>query len=251
MMRLLPRWAFPVAVLFLLSIGGCSAGRQFVYQPGAPAEAGPKLPVKIAVVAFTDGTENFTQRGSIFDPESLTFNLAKTGISGWSTAMVPELWAKAFADEMSASGTFRSVRFIYSASELLDEDVYIEGTLDKAYAVGGWTRLNEYAISLRALRKTEMTPFWTKKVERAWKSRKDLFDGCGRDMEYSKEKANAETNRIMQGMFAEAGAELGGNLATLLGIKVGANAPKKPEEASLPLSTESVDETIDSILREK
>jgi len=250
-MRLLPRWAFPVAVLFLLSIGGCSAGRQFVYQPGAPAETGPKIPVKIAVVAFTDGTADFTQRGSIFDPEGLTFNLAKAGITGWSTAMVPELWAKAFADEMSASGTFRSVRFIYSTAELLDEDVYIEGTLDKAYAVGGWTRLNEYAISLRALRKTETTPFWTKKVERAWKSRKDLFDACGRDIECSKEKANAETNRIMQGMFAEAGAELGGNLATLLGIKVGADAPKKQEEASLPQSTESVEETIDSILREK
>lgn len=250
-MRLLPRWAFPVAVLCLLAIGGCSAGKQFVYTPSAPAERGTKLPVKVAVLAFTDGTEDFTQRGSIFDPEGLTFNLAKTGITGWSTAMVPELWAKAFADELSASGTFRSVRFVYSTAEVLDEDIRIEGTLDKAYAVGGWTRLNEYAISLRALRKTETTPFWTKSVAHAWKSRKDLFDGCGRDLECSKAKANAETNRIMQGMFAEAGADLTAKLATQLGIRVEADNPRKAEDTSLPMSQESVEETIDSILREK
>lgn len=249
MMRWLPRWAFPVAVLFLLAIGGCSAAKQFVYTPGAPVAGGVKLPVKVAVLAFTDGTEDFTQRGSIFDPESLTFNLAKTGITGWSNAMIPDLWAKAFADELAASGTFRSVRFFYSTAEVQDEDIRIEGTLDKAYAVGGWTRQNEYAISLRALRKTETTPFWTKKVAHAWKSRKDLFDGCGRDMDCSKAKANAETNRIMQGMFAEAGADLAAHLATQLGIKAGAGSPRNAEDAPLPMNQESVEETIDSILR--
>lgn len=250
MMRWLPRWVFPVSAVLLLSLGGCSADKKFIYKPGAPAEAGPKLPVKIAVVAFSDGTEDFKQRGSVFQAESLALNLAKTGIYGWSNAMTPDFWAKAFADEMSAWGTFQSVRFIYSTSELLDEEFYIEGTVDKAYAVGGWTRLNEYAISLRALQKNQRTPVWTKKVERALKSRKELYDACGRDIECNKDLANSEMNRILQGMFAEAGADLTANLAKQLGIK-GADAPKKPEEASLPLSAESVDDTIEEILKGK
>ena len=237
--------------LFLLVSGGCAGDPIFAYKPG-PAPAGlPKLPVGLAVVAFADGTENFTQRGSIFEPESLVFNLAKTGISGWTGTMSPELWAKAFADEMSVAGTFRSARFIYGSSELADEEYYIEGTLTKAYAVGGWTRLNEFALSLRALRKNDGTQVWKKDVVRAWKTRKELYDACGRDMGCSKLAAKAEMNRILQGMFAEAGADLTGTLASLLGVRAESDAPGKPDGGASPASAQSVEQTIEQILGEK
>ena len=245
------RWKFLIIALFLLVSGGCAGDPIFAYKPGPPPTGLPKLPVGLAVVAFADGTENFTQRGSIFEPESLVFNLAKTGMSGWTGTMSPELWAKAFADEMSAAGTFRSVRFIYGSSELADEEYYIEGTLTKAYAVGGWTRLNEFALSLRALRKNDGTQVWKKDVVRAWKTRKELYDACGRDMGCSKLAAKAEMNRILQGMFAEAGADLTVTLAPLLGIRAEADAPAKPDGGATPASAQSVEQTIEQILMEK
>ncbi len=251
-MRRIPcRWKFLAMALFLLLAGGCAGDPIFAYKPG-PAPTGlPKLPVGLAVVAFADGTENFTQRGSIFEPESLVFNLAKTGISGWTGTMSPELWAKAFADEMAAAETFRSARFIYGSSEVADEEYYVEGTLTKAYAVGGWTRLNEFALSLRAVRKSDGTEVWKKDVERAWKTRKELYDACGRDMGCSKIAAKAETNRILQGMFAEAGADLTGTLASLLGVRAPVETTGKPDGAVTPASAQSVEQTIDEILREK
>jgi hypothetical protein len=244
-------WKILFMALFLMLTGGCAADHMFVYKPGPPRTDLPKLPVRLAVMAFADGTENFTQRGSLFEPESLTFNMAKTGISRWSTAMTPELWAKAFADEMSAAGNFKSVRFVYSSSELVDEDYYIEGTLRKAYAVGGWSRLNEFSISLRALRKSDKTQIWSREVDRAWKSRKEIFEGCGRDMDCSRAGYNGETNKIMQGMFAEAGADLTGTLASLHGIRAEVATPVTSDEGGIPDSTQSVEQTIEQILREK
>ncbi|MDD5763432.1 MAG: hypothetical protein PHP88_13135, partial [bacterium] len=161
------------------NLAGKASGTTFVYKPNAPAEGVQKLPVKLAVLPFIDGTENFTKQGSVFDAENLKINLAKTGIAGIITALPPELWAKAFADDMAASGAFRAVRFLYSPSELVDEDFYIDGTLEKAYAAGGWTRPSEYVLGLRAVRRADKKPAWEKKVTRELKSRKSDFDGCG------------------------------------------------------------------------
>lgn len=247
------RWKFLVLALFLLIAGGCATTVDpiFAYKPGPPPTGLPKLPVRLAVVSFADGTDNFTQRGSIFEPESLTFNLAKTGIAGFSSSMSPELWAKAFSDQLSAAATFRSVRFIYGSSELTDEEYHVEGTLTKAYAVGGWTRLNEYSLSLRAVRKSDGTQVWKKDVERAWKSRKEIYEGCGRDMECSRKAAYAETNRIWHGMFAEAETDLAVKLASLLDITVEMDTSRKAEEGMAPASAQSVEQTIEEILREK
>lgn len=240
-----------LVLLIMLSMCGCATEEYiFVYKPGPAPAALPKLPVRVAVVAFADGTENFTKRGSIFEPESLTFNLAKTGIAMFTGTMSPELWARAFADEVSAAGTFDSVRFIYGSSEMTDETYYVEGTLTKAYAVGGWTRLNEFALSFRAVRKSDGSQVWTKDVARAWKSRKEIYDACGRDMECSRNAANAETNRIMQGMFAEAETDLAATLASLLGVRADVEAPKRSDGAATPASARSVEETIEEILRE-
>ena len=72
-----------VLILFLAAVllAGCSSG--FVYQRKAnPSQDGPKLPVKVAVVAFEDRTRDFTSEGNIFSGH--IFNLARTDINGVS-----------------------------------------------------------------------------------------------------------------------------------------------------------------------
>ena len=62
-------------------LAGCSSG--FKYQRKAdPAQDVPKLPVKVAVVAFEDRTRDFTSEGNIFSGH--VFNLARTDINGLS-----------------------------------------------------------------------------------------------------------------------------------------------------------------------
>ena len=207
------------------------------------------FPFVAAVLPFNDGTEDFTKQGSVFEPESLKFNLAKTGIAGIITAVTPELWAKAFADDMAASGAFRAARFIYSPSELVDEDFYIEGTLEKAYAAGGWTRPSEYILGLRAVRRSDKKPAWEKKVTRELMSRKSDFDGCGASMQCMADRSHAAMNMVMQGMFAEARTDFMAALGYPSGDRAGRDA--MGEGTSTPRDTELLEQTIDRILKEK
>lgn len=116
--------------LLLLLAAGCAPNAAFVYKTAAPATGGPKLPVKIAVLPFADGTENFEVIGSKYMNTPIRrFNIVKCGPPGIIDALPPEFWAKAFADEMSASGRFEAVRFLYDRSELADEAFLVEGTV--------------------------------------------------------------------------------------------------------------------------
>jgi len=232
------------------NLDGNASGITFAYKPNAPVAGGRKLPVKVAVLPFKDGTENFTKQGSVFDPESLKFNLAKTGIAGIITPVTPELWAKSFADDMAASGAFRAARFVYSPSELVDEDFHIEGTLEKAYAVGGWTKPSEYVLLLRAVRRSDKKPAWEKKVTRELMSRKSDFDGCGTSMQCMADRSHAAMNILMQGMFEEARTDL----MAALGYPSGDRAVRDAsggEGIPMPRNTESLEQTIDRILKEK
>jgi len=203
-----------LAILALMA--GCGVNSTFVYKPSSPSAGGAKLPVKIAVLPFKDGTEDFTKRGSEWNPDTLMFNLAKAGISGQITALTPDLWAKAFADDMAASGAFRAVRFVYSPSEVLDEEFTIEGTVEKAYVVVTSDKTNEFALALRALRKADNRLVWEKKVAREWKIQTTLYDGCGRVQNQCRaDRHHADTNRVMREMFAEARADLVATLAAL------------------------------------
>lgn len=92
----------------LVLAAGCGVNTQFVYRPDPPVPGAPKLPAKVAVLPFADGTEDFTQRGSMWDPDQ-TFNLPRTGMTGVVDAITPELWAKMFAEDLSASGRDDSV----------------------------------------------------------------------------------------------------------------------------------------------
>lgn len=227
-----------IATMVLALTAGCGLNSTFVYKPSAPAMGGPKLPVKVAVLPFQDGTEDFTKRGSEWSPGTLMFNLAKSGIGGQITALTPELWAKAFADDTAASGAFRKARFIYSPSELVDEDFYIEGTVKRAYAAVALDKPNEFALGLRALRRADKKPVWEKEVTRAWDIQKTLYDGCGRVQNQCRvDRYHADTNRVMQEMFAEARADLAATLAVLSESRAG--------EAGLP------EGTIERILKAK
>ncbi len=201
------------AVALLLSMAGCGVNSTFVYKPGGPAAGGPKLPVKVAVLPFKDGTEDFTDRGSIFSGGH--YNLAKAGIAATMTPLTPELWAKSFAEELAISGNFRSARFFYSPSELTDEDFFVEGTLTKAYIGKLWDDGNEFAISLRALTKNDKRLVWEKEVSRVWKNTLALYKGCGSmAIQCMVDRHHADTNRVMREMFAEARADLVATLSS-------------------------------------
>ena len=247
-----------VAAVALVLIAGCvsnrnlagkASGTTFVYKPNAPASGVQKLPVTMAVLPFKDGTEDFTKQGSVFDPESLKFNLAKTGIAGIITPVTPEFWAKAFADDMAASGAFRAVRFIYSPSELVDEEFYIEGTLEKAYAAGGWTKPSEFVLGLRAVRRSDKKPAWEKNVTRELMARKSDFDGCGTNMQCMADRSHTGMNLLMQGMFAEARTDFMAGLGYPSNDRAGRDAVR--EGNSMPRDTESLEQMIDRILKEK
>src|SRR5512140_1947607 len=213
---------FLATLVLVVAAAGCGGNSMFVYKPSAPSAGGAKLPVKIAVLPFKDGTEDFTKRGSEWNPDTLRFNLAKAGIGGQITALTPELWAKAFADDMAVSGAFRTVRFIYSPSELVDEEFYIEGTLEKAYAAVALVEPNEFALGLRALRRADNRLIWKKEVTRAWNIQRTLYDGCGRVQNQCRvDRHHADMNRVMREMFAEARADLVATLAVLSGSGAG------------------------------
>ena len=245
-----------VAAAVLVFTAGCGVNMTFVYKPGPPAAGGPKFPVKVAVLPFKDGTEDFTKRGSVFDAENLMFNLAKSGIDGIINPLTPDLWARAFADDMAASGAFRAVRFVYSPSELVDEEFTIEGTLEKAYAAGGWTRPSEYVLGLRAVRRSDKKPAWEKKVTRELLSRKSDFDGCGTSMRCMADRSHAGMNLMMQGMFGEARTDFMAALGSPPGSPAGEDGLPPAEEAwkdkaTSPQAPESVEETIEKILKAK
>ena len=223
---------------------GCSSGaRPFVYEANPPKPGGERFPLRVAVLAFKDGTEDFAKRGSILNPDGLMYNTAK---SGWLPA---ELWAKTLADDMSSSGVYRSVRFLYDLSELRDEDFHIEGTLKKAYVPGvPAARPTEYAFALRALRRTDKEPFWEKEVARSFLVPKNRYDGCGANVQCMVDRSHEDLNRVMRGMFAEAREDLEKKLATLPEGATGGGAGTK---TAGPPAGESVDQTIEKILKGK
>ena len=242
-----------VRYLFLLVtaliMAGCSTNSTFIYKPAAPVTGGLRLPISLAVFPFKDGTEDFTSRGSIFNPESLYYNLAKAGIGGQITAVTPDLWAKAFADDMASSGDFKSVRFVYGQSELVDEDFYIEGTLKKATVSGSWAMPNEFALSLQALQRVDKQLIWEKEVTYSWKNTPAMYEGCGAmSIQCMVDRHHADVNRVMQGLFAEARSDITRTLAPRHGKRPGANATSTGTP-NTPQPRESAEEAIERILK--
>jgi len=250
-------WRFIFAAAALVLLAGCvsnknlvakASGTYFVYEPNARAAVGPKLPVKVAVLPFKDDTENFTTRGSVFAPDGFTLNLVKAGIPGAGTALTPELWAKSFADEMAASGAFRAVRFVYNRSEIVDDDFFIEGTVEKAYGTGSWDKPNEIALGFRAVRRADNRPVWEKGTTTEWIWRRP--GACGHPTQCVKDQRHADVNNAMQALFAEARADLVATLASISGVGAGdGGLPLTVSPA--PPAPESTEQTIERILQGK
>jgi hypothetical protein len=172
--------------LLVLTFGAC--GSKYAYKPEAPAAAAGApalLPFKVAVVAFGDGTEDFTKKGSYFS--GYEFNLAKTGINGMAintgaafhvSPLPPEYWAKAFAEDLGASGAFRSVKLVLDRSGLSDEELVIEGTLLKATYRTKKGEPDEFHLRLKALRVPGGNVAWEGDVSRNAPRPSGLADGC-------------------------------------------------------------------------
>jgi hypothetical protein len=221
---------------------GCSVNSTFVFKPGPPEAVAAKSPRKLAVFPFADGTEDFTRRGKVFEPETLRWNLAKCGIDGQITALTPAFLAKSFAEDLSASARFRSVRFLHDASELADEDVRIEGTVEKATVSGAWNQPNDFVFRFRALRAADPLPVWEKTVIRSFASTPDVYAGCGEtDFQCRVDRGHAGLNVMLRGMFREAGQDLAAALARGPG---GTDGPGDGNPEPDP-----VDETIEKILK--
>ncbi|MHB8123229.1 MAG: hypothetical protein ACYDG4_13855 [Desulfuromonadaceae bacterium] len=244
-----------LASVALLVMTGCASNANFpgdtvfAYKPAEPVADGPKIPVKLAVLPFKDGTDDFTKQGSMFNPESLTFNLAKTGIYGIIDALPPKMWAQAFAYDMSASDVFGAVRFASTPADLRDEDFYIEGTLEKAYAAGGWTRPSEYALGLQLRRRSDNQLVLEKEVSMELKTQKSDFDGCGTKIQCMAERSHAAMNRVMQSLFAEARASFMESLGSPVGGRTGQDTARNG--TSSPPDQESIEQTIERILQDK
>ncbi|HEY3490492.1 MAG TPA: hypothetical protein VGK27_10295 [Candidatus Deferrimicrobiaceae bacterium] len=236
-----------VAAVILLMIAGCAPIATFVYKPAASPAGETKLPVKVAVLPFQDATEDFTTRGSLFVPSGLTLNLVKAGIPGTASALTPELWGKAFADDLTASGDFRSAGFFFNLSELVDEDLYIEGTVRKAYGIGTWDQPTEIALAFRALRKADNRVVWEKGVARVWTPR--IKRNCGFGLKCVIDQRYEDINRAMQELFAEARTDFVRTLARLPGSRVGEDGASQAESPATPPSSGSVYETIEGILK--
>jgi hypothetical protein len=233
-------------LMFLLAaffLAGCSSG--FKYQRKAePAQDSPKqLPVNIAVVAFEDKTRDFTSEGNIFS--GYLFNLARTDINGtwllagaaFSVSSLPAAqWSKVLAEEMSVSGAFRTVKFVFSPSEVPDGEIVVEGALTKAYFTTINDKPDEFMLHLKARKTHDNTVAWEGDVGKIAVRPGGLtttclgYGGCvvGRIHEY--------LNGVMQGIFADVRRDL-----------VLALAPPPEKKPDVPGQT-SPEEVIKNIL---
>ncbi len=244
-MRGMARWiGISAGAAVFAAVAGCSSGaRPFVYKANPPKPGAERFSLKVAVLAFKDGTDDFTRRGSILNPDGLMHNAAR---SGWLPA---ELWAKTLAEDLSSSGVYRSVRFLYDRSELRDEVFHIEGTLEKGYVPGvPHEKPTEYAFAVKAFRGPNSEPFWEKTVARSFLVPGNRYDGCGAKVRCMVDRSEEDLNRVMREMFAEAREDLE---KALPGLAAGGVAEGAAPKAGAQPSGESVDRTIEKILRGK
>ena len=216
---------------------------QFVYKPGLPEAGSARLPLKVAVLAFQDGTEDFTRRGSVLVASGY-INFAKAGYSGMMTALPPPLWAKFLAEDMAASGVFRSVRFAFDASEVGGDEIAISGTVLKAYFPFDGEDPSLLAVRLEARVGRGGEAFWHKEISREVPFGKGWGVGCGLTPQCSIDNFHGHHRRLLQEIFLEARRDL---VAALQRRGGGA----KDEPAGKGRASGSVDEIITDIIRGK
>jgi len=231
-----------LALLAVLLGAGCARTMPFVYRPGGPAAGAAPLPARLAVLPFEDGTEPYEMKGSRFSPDGLWFNLARGGIGGTIEPVTAPLWARSIAQELGASGRFRSVRFHMEAGEVVDEDYVVTGALARADISGAPQVPSTFELRLAAARRQDGRRVWERVVTRSILGDKEEYDGCGSSLSCMNERSHAFLNRVLAGMFEEAGADLARTLA---------GKPGAAATAPGPAAAEPVDETIRRILEGK
>lgn len=211
-------WGVAFVAAVMASSSGCGLNTTFVYKPGGPVAGGPKLPVKVAVLPFKDGTEDFKQTGNILLSPQTEFNLVKGGIPSTVMPLLPELWSKLFADELAASGNFRAARFVYTRSEFPEADLWIDGIVLKAYWLNSIEARDRFALSFVARRGVDNEVVWERELARESNIPPDINKGCGLGLQCVVDKIHAEINRQMQAIFAQARADLVATLASRSGV---------------------------------
>jgi hypothetical protein len=246
-MRRTARWiGFAAFAAFLAMAAGCAVNTSFTYKPNPPAAEARKLPVKLAVLPFTDGTENFTKRGSALSDGQ--YNLAKAGMFKSMDALTPEFWGKAFADDLAASGSFRSARFVFAPSEIRDEGYSVDGTLKKVNFAATFDYANEILVSFRGTRISDGKVVWEKEIDKAWKTPMSVNTDCGMAIQCRIDGMHADWNKWIAAVFSEAREDLEKKLASASGSGAGGAAAG---HVAGPPAPESVDGTIDRILKGK
>lgn len=242
------RRAAAFGLVLAMAATGCAA-TPHVYRPAAPQAGVSALPLKVAVRPFLNGTEDFESRGGPFGDADYLYNITRTGIPFLYQPVTPALWAKDFAAELAASGRFRAVRLVFDASELVDEDCVVEGTVVKAYVAGKKATSSQYELALRAVRPRDGRTFWERTVSRSGRVVDDQggYPDCGASMDCVRGLYHADLNRVMRGLFGEAGA----GLAQALGGTTPDRAPRKaagPGDASSRPAEEPVEDTVRRIM---
>ncbi|MDO8944792.1 MAG: hypothetical protein Q7U75_16545 [Desulfobacterales bacterium] len=225
---------------------GCALNPTFIYRPTPSEELGSTLPVKIAVLPFRDGTEEYTRNGSSLGGY---VNLAKTGIDYGIAAFPPNRWGKAFADELAASDGFQAVRFVSDISEGADDEILVAGTVTKADVpiLGGGSDPVRFAVRLNARIGRDKPPFWNKVVSREGSKGVGYLSGCGLDRQCVIDRRHAHHNDLMREMFREARVDLAKSLSSRSGSRVKESGFSP--SASPAQTPESVDEMIEGILK--
>lgn len=240
---------FLITALVLVSLAGCGVNPAFVYKPSMPAGGARKLPVKLAVLAFADGTGEYTRHDSA---KGGYVNLAKTGIDYGIAAFAPSQWGKACADDFAASGEFREVRFAFDRSEAANDDVIVAGTVMKAdVPLPGSTEPVRFTVSLNARNGRDGQIFWEKTVSREDAAVGGYATGCGLDRQCAIDRRHAHHNDLVRGMFLEAREDLAKSLSSGSGSQgTGDMLPPGAAPSTVP-AMKSVDETIEGILNAK
>jgi len=241
-------------ILFLSAsiLAGCSSGLVYQRKPDA-VQDGNKVPLKVAVVAFEDRTRNFTNEGNILSGH--VFNLARTDINSLSLSPVPVFsvsplftvsslpaanWSKALAEDMAASGAFRSVKFVFGPSEVTDEEIVVEGALTKAYFTTINGKPDEFVLHVKVRRMPDNTVLREGDVGKTGVRPGGLTTSCLTYGGCVVGRINKYLNGIMQGIFEDVRRDL-----------VLVLAPPPAEKKTVPPGQESPEDVVQRILGKK
>lgn len=236
------------ALAAVLGGAGCTYVKPFAYRPVGTKTSEPRVSATLAVLPFEDATEAYEQKGGMFAPETLWWNLARGGVPAAFEPVTAPRWAQAFARELEASGRFRGVRYCVDATEVAVEDLLVIGAVVRADVAGSWLNPSQYEIRASATRRKDGRRVWERSVSRAVPGRKG-YPECGAfGLTCIVDQAHEDLRLVFAGMFEEAGADLA---QTLAGRADGAPAPGAKAAPGPAAGGEPVDETIRKILEGK